>query len=65
MRESLRKLRTDYIDVLYVHWYVLVMNLLERCRMFCGRGDAPSTRISDGKAGTLHSRLRYASMGSG
>jgi aryl-alcohol dehydrogenase-like predicted oxidoreductase len=22
VRDSLRKLRTDYIDILYVHWYV-------------------------------------------
>jgi aryl-alcohol dehydrogenase-like predicted oxidoreductase len=24
VRESLRKLRTDYIDILYVHWYVSI-----------------------------------------
>jgi hypothetical protein len=24
VRESLRKLRTDYIDILYVHWYVII-----------------------------------------
>lgn len=27
VRDSLRKLRTDYIDILYVHWYVWVMPL--------------------------------------
>lgn len=23
LKESLKKLRTDYVDILYVHWYVL------------------------------------------
>ncbi|KAK7424183.1 hypothetical protein QQZ08_008789, partial [Neonectria magnoliae] len=35
VRDSLKKLRTDYIDMLYVHWYVLQV-------LYLGISDTPA-----------------------
>ena len=63
LKASLRKLRTDYVDILYVHWYDFSTSIPEMMRSLntvCDQGKVLYLGISDTPAWVVSKANQYA-----